>query len=642
MAITIPLLCFGILFLIFYADPLRSNLVPPCWRGAFLSAAVIWGIFLIAITECLSPFSLLTFKGVVISWILVAAVSVSIYFKISYRPFPAGQGVSGLSSFDKLSIIFILFVIATVGLIAVLAPPNTWDSMTYHMSRVFHWVQNQSVGHYPTHIEKQLHYSPGAEFIITHFQVLSGSDRFANLVQWFSMVGSIIGVSLVAERLGADKRGQIFAAVICATIPMGILQGSSTQNDYVASFWTVSFAYYALLAIQREMSQRVSIVAGGALGLALLSKGTAYFFCIPLLVWMTLRGFKNYRKKILFSVLTILLVSIGLNLGYFWRNNDLYGNIYVAINYANHNMTAPLFISNVLRNIVLHFSTPLAIVNDTAYALTQYAHQFLGVALNDERITLLDDFNRPIEFYIPFALHEDSAANFVHSILIIACVMMVPILHFRKKTECRMGYMTVLICGFLMLCFYVPWMPWNHRYHLPFFVLFSPLIAVSISDIRQRANNNLIIPVTAILILYALPWLALNSSKRLIGEGNIFEVTRRQMYYTNNPKIKDSYSGAIEFIISKEFRDIGLVIGGDTWEYPMIQQLAEKSKTPMTIRHVNVQGASSKKYTVFPFDDFSPDAILVCEGGDQEKIIYNDIPYSRGWSSDYADVFVRM
>ena len=56
-------------------------------------------------------------------------------------------------------------IVVMAGLTAIVAPPNTYDSMTYHLPRVMHWIQNQSVAHYPTHIPRQLHFPPGAEFI---------------------------------------------------------------------------------------------------------------------------------------------------------------------------------------------------------------------------------------------------------------------------------------------------------------------------------------------------------------------------------------------------------------------------------------------------------------------------------------------
>ncbi len=118
--------------------------------------------------------------------------------------------------------------------------------MTYHLTRVVNWIDRGSVAHYRTNNLRQLYLGPWAEFSILHLRVLSGSDRLSALVQFAAMIGSIAGVSRIAQRIGADRRGEVFAAVCCATIPMGILQGSSTQNDYASAFWVVCFVNTSL------------------------------------------------------------------------------------------------------------------------------------------------------------------------------------------------------------------------------------------------------------------------------------------------------------------------------------------------------------------------------------------------------------
>ena len=67
-------------------------------------------------------------------------------------------------------------IVSLTGLIAFVAPPNNYDSMTYHLGRVVHWIQNHSVQHYPTNIDRQLFMPPWAEFAITHFYLLSTDD----------------------------------------------------------------------------------------------------------------------------------------------------------------------------------------------------------------------------------------------------------------------------------------------------------------------------------------------------------------------------------------------------------------------------------------------------------------------------------
>jgi len=94
-----------------------------------------------------------------------------------------------------------------------------------------HWAQNASVSHYPTANLRQLQFGPAAEYILLHLQVLSDSDRWANLVQWLAMVGSVALASLLARHWGAGRSGEWLAGILVATLPMGILQSSTTQND---------------------------------------------------------------------------------------------------------------------------------------------------------------------------------------------------------------------------------------------------------------------------------------------------------------------------------------------------------------------------------------------------------------------------
>ena len=83
----------------------------------------------------------------------------------------------------------------------------------------------------------------------------------------------------------------MLAAVITATIPMGILQASSTQNDYVTAFWLVCLMFY-IFRFQTEPSVPSAVGVGASLGLALLTKPTAYMYAIPLIVWFTVSGLR--------------------------------------------------------------------------------------------------------------------------------------------------------------------------------------------------------------------------------------------------------------------------------------------------------------------------------------------------------------
>ncbi|MFO8086762.1 MAG: hypothetical protein R6T91_03000, partial [Bacteroidales bacterium] len=132
------------------------------WRAAFLVAAVAWGCLLTAITEGLSLFGWLTSAGLLLCWTL-AVIALLIMHATRGNNRMVWQ-MARFSFAEKSMLAGIAIICVTTLITAILAPPNTWDSMTYHMSWVMHWLQNRSVDHYPTHIIRQIEMNPWAEF----------------------------------------------------------------------------------------------------------------------------------------------------------------------------------------------------------------------------------------------------------------------------------------------------------------------------------------------------------------------------------------------------------------------------------------------------------------------------------------------
>ena len=127
------------------------------WRVSLLVAAVAWGLVLTVITEALSRFHLLTWPGLLAAWLVVlAGAALLARGGRSVPTIPAAVHVRGLDLESRAFLGGTGVLVLTIALIAVVAPPNTFDSMTYHMSRVAHWVQNASVEPYPTGIQRQM------------------------------------------------------------------------------------------------------------------------------------------------------------------------------------------------------------------------------------------------------------------------------------------------------------------------------------------------------------------------------------------------------------------------------------------------------------------------------------------------------
>src|SRR5438876_2162587 len=149
----VPIALFLVLYLVF-----QYSRVTSCWRGSFLSAALVWGLLLTAITEMLSLFRSIGFWEVLGAWLLSVTLALICLVRAIGSRKTLGMRLSlpRISRFGLLSLAGIALIVIAVGVVGWVSPPNNWDSMTYHMSRVLHWIQNGSVANYPSHILRQL------------------------------------------------------------------------------------------------------------------------------------------------------------------------------------------------------------------------------------------------------------------------------------------------------------------------------------------------------------------------------------------------------------------------------------------------------------------------------------------------------
>jgi Dolichyl-phosphate-mannose-protein mannosyltransferase len=541
----------------------------PCWRIAFLVAAVLWGLAVVISTEVLSLWHALNFWGVLLSWMALSGLLA--WWGWRNREQLARLSLVTavpLSAVDRLLLLGVAAIVMMVGILGLLAPPNSWDAMTYHMSRVVHWIQHQSIAHYPTPIARQLHAPPWAEFAILLLQVLTKGDRLANLVQWFSMVVSLVGVSLLAKQLGGDRRSQILATVVAATLPMGIMQGSSTQNDYAATCWLTCMAVFVLFINGQPRGAPVrawALLVGAALGLALLTKAVAYIFALPMLVWM---AFVQLRRGAYCAWRTIALVAVVvalINAGYYIRNIETYGaplgpGREGALQYANAVLGGRALISVIVRNVGLHLGTPWPDVNALTNAAVGRVHRSLGVDINNPAITWGETkFAVSLPVY-----HEDYAGNVWHAMLAVLALGAVAGCPDLRRRHRLVIYTGVPLIGFVLFSAVLRWQPWHSRLLLPLFVLGAPVLGIVLS--RRRVLGSI---VALGLVLATVPWLVFNEAKRLVGPANVLYQPREQQYFALRPDHRGPYTEAVEQLKKRRCATLGLLTAADDWEYPL-------------------------------------------------------------------------
>jgi hypothetical protein len=608
------------------------------WRLAFLSACVVWGLWTTLITEALSVFHAINYWTIAGLWSIAAASACFYWVKWNRTSSPLNLPLPWIyfSPFETSLLIAIAAIAALTAIIAWYAPPTTWDSFVYHMARIMHWIQNKSVDFYPTHILRQLHMNPWNEYAIMQFQILHKDDRFANFVQWFSMMGSLIGTSLIARQFGGTQREQIIASAITATIPMGIIQASSTQNDYTTAFWMVCFVTFGL-AYKKDTSIQNAFFTGSALGLAILTKATAYIFAFPFVLWIGISVLQKFRIKSFKSLAIIAILTITLNTPHYIRNYDLYGSPLgpgreapVGFDYANNIFTAPALASNIVRNIGVHLGTPSRAVNEFVEKQIYKFHEIIGISANDPRTTWTDT-----EFHIlPIIISDTYGSAFLHVFLIFFSMI---VYLKQKKSGDQSLYMLALIGGFVLFCAYLKWQPWlGSRLHLSFFILWSPCIGIIFCRIK---NQNVIRAVLLILLITAVPWAVSHNLRPLLGRHSILKIDRSTQILRDS--IRKPYTEAITFVDKKQqCREIGLISGYEIAEYPL-WILLEKSDQPFRLEHVNVTNVSSVRAEQPIFSSFTPCVVLTVEKNLPAEIVIGKTTFIRAKIFDRVSVYAQ-
>ena len=527
-------------------------------REALLDAAVIGGVLVTICTEGLSLFGQLKLVPLIFFWTVAAVAAGALALRRTPPTWPlrlptvARRYILASSPFAV--------VLTLTLLVAVVAPPNTWDSMTYHMARVAHWIDLGSVYPYPTETVRQLYLPPWSEFAIANLQVLTGGDRLANLVQWLAMATSLVGVSLLASELGASPRGQYLAAAIAATLPMGIMQATSTQNDYVESLWLVCVAFYAIRL--RTLTWWSVLGFGASLGLAVLTKGTAYVFGLALIVLVGWWLVAQRRLAAWKPALVIALLVLAINAGAWTRNIAVFASPLGPDQHVINQVFSPsALLSNLVRDVAAQVGTPSRTANLAITHAIADLHRVLDIGPSDPRTTWTG-----AEFQVNLLRpDEDTTPDPVQLLLFLVAAFVCVVRWTQMRAQAL--YLGCWIAAFLAFAFVLKWQPWHSRLELPLMVLASPLIATVLSV--RWPSTSLTTVLTTLLLVSAVPWLLGPTNRPLLGTHSVLVAHRDDAYFFSRPELERSYRQAADQAHAQGCHVVGIDGTEDTWEYPL-------------------------------------------------------------------------
>jgi hypothetical protein len=619
------------------------------WRTEFVRGAVAWGVALVAITEGLSLFERLERAEVAIAWLVFAAaafivgrrshrlrVSQSVVgAQPSARPLSAIVAASDSLARAQLGAIALILLIAL--LLALIAAPSAADSMTYHLPRVEHWIQNRTVAPYITNIQRELWPGPGAEYILLHFEILTRSDRATTIVQWAAYAADIVLASLLARQLGATSRGQVFAAFLAAAMPGAIAQATGSQVELVFAFWLACAVSLGLRVKTLEKGEpwlRASAAFGAATGLAILTKATAYIYLAPFAIWFLVASLRRGGLRAARVWLVASGVAIAINAPQYYRTIVLYGNPLSqpgANGIVNSSLFAGGTVSNVVRNLSLHFGTPFGSVNSTAESAVVAIDRKLGVAQDDKRTTF------PGERYHFNARQsaEQTAGSPVQVLTAIAALIFL-IAAGPKKYPAQLAYMLCVAGGFLLFCFYLRWQPWHARLHVPLLML-----AASASGfvIARTSSRILLWGISGLALASSLPPLLRNPARPLLGAGAVYTIPRQRQYFAEYPQLYPVNEAATDHLKAVGCHDIGIWVPGDAVEYPLWTLLRTNGRDGVRIRHVSVDNMSADLNRTPSGDRFTPCALLYVSSEGRYRPLVIPAGYDLTWQQGIMRVY---
>lgn len=542
--------------------------------GATLAAAwLVLGIELLSAFAAIHRTSLVTWWGVLLA---ACAIGAGIYPRERWR--------KRLPSIPRVRVVDALILTAITVLLgwalcqAWFSPPNNIDSQEYHLTRQVYWMQQQSVDHFPTSSLRQVAMPPLTEFAGLTLMVLSGGDRYHNLVQWCALGLAALAVSLIVRRFRRDLTGQLLAALWVVTIPLAFMQASTTKNDVVVLLFACLLAYWILLLATRTRIRWALIaLIGLGFGALALTKGTGILFGLPLGATTAYYLLRYHMRAAVPALLAIGALALAINAGHFGRNHKAFGTIrgdnpgvHDGPTLGSDDRSLRGFVSTLARNIGPHLVTPSQPWNERLIVAQKRFHAWLGRDIDDPKTTWM-----PGGRFRPYKWEqhdEDRAAAPAHFYLSLLLVVGVIARWRHIPREPTLVLCFVTLAGMALFSYLLKWQYWHVRLVIVLPALLAPVFAWCATARGLRWSTW---PAAALLVAAVVP--SLNSLQRpLLGPKNIFVTDPLVLRWYLNPTRAPELRALADAAVMLKPKLVGFSTGASAPDYLLQRQLLDK------------------------------------------------------------------
>ncbi len=607
---------------------------------SYLEASTLWMLSTFMITEVLSVFHAISRISLIVVWcsldiLLCLLLLRSLLWKRKNKAVWKQDVMAcfPIKNLDKYKWNLILFIIAIIVLfLALKTVPYNWDSMTYRLSRVAYWAQNGSVEHYANNSLRLIANPPLGEFIQLQLYVLMGkSDMFFNLVQYFSYITCAIVVYAIAKKIKCHKVFCFLATLLFMSMPIAFAEAINTQVDLIATVWLLVFLYLMLGFTGEEKITwsgsnifKVCIM-GFSVAWGYLTKPSVCFAMVIFAIWLlVICIIRKDKLSVLIRLACCAGVSLVLPLSWeILRNIQTFHAISSPIAGARQligTLHPGYVFLNGLKNIMSNLPMPnLSVLSNFYPSLLYKIAFFLRIDLNAEVIS---------EDGAIFKMHStpdyghDTAINPIIVWLFIICLVWA-LANIRKLNwkQLNKSYSFVAGIAFLICCIMIRWEFYVTRYMLSYFTLLCPMIALQLQKLTEGKQKielrYVIVGITSCLCL--LDVVNMTAYHRNIYARDGFN-ERPLGYFTVR---SNEYEPCLEicgYIIEEGYKDIGIYLGGNDYEYPYWALLSEHVDQ---VQHVNVQNESS----IYLDEEYKPECVIWLGNPPKEAFSWNGETY---------------
>jgi Glycosyltransferase family 87 len=227
----------------------------------------------------------------------------------------------------------IALALAYVVALILFTPPNGWDPLNYHLSRVAFWVQSHHIGYIePTYDERLNLNPPNGEIGFAFVFAVTRDEVFVGFVQFFAALACAAGVYALARRVRLSRVQAAFGSLLFLSLPIVILQASLGKNDLVVASFLLAAAVFVLGDRRRDIG-----LAAVATALAVGTKSTATYGVVLLL------GLALLARGQLSRLVRVSGVVVGAIAGSYWYVvNAVESGRVLGDQSAQQGVTAPL------------------------------------------------------------------------------------------------------------------------------------------------------------------------------------------------------------------------------------------------------------------------------------------------------------